>query len=210
MLETVRYFFDVGGMAMYGIAICSVVALGLFLERLWALQRRRVTPRSLFIEVEDLVRRNQVDDAVTLCRKNDSILARIFFQGLNEVELGLEAVKETLFEESERQAFDLERGIGVIGMIMTLAPLLGFLGTVLGMVDLFSSIAAQGEVQNIGVIANGVYKALYTTVAGLIVAIPATLFHKYCLAMVDQSLSRIEGYSMRLIGLLNEAAKTKS
>lgn len=209
-METVRYFFEVGGMAMYGIAICSVVALALFLERLWALRRRRVTPRGFFVEMEDLIRRQQLDEATTLCRKNDSILARIFYQGLNQAGLGLDAVKETLFEEAERQAFDLERGIGVLGMIMTLAPLLGFLGTVLGMVDLFSSIAAQGEVQNIGVIANGVYKALYTTVAGLTVAIPATLFHKYCLATVDQSLSRIEAYSMRLVGLLNEAAQTKS
>jgi biopolymer transport protein ExbB len=184
--------------------------LALFLERLWALRRRRVAPRSFFVEMEDLVRRHQIDEAATLCRKNDSILARIFYQGLNQFSLGLEAVKETLFEEAERQAFDLERGVGVIGMIMTLAPLLGFLGTVLGMVDLFSSIAAEGEVQNIGVIANGVYKALYTTVAGLTVAIPATLFHKYCLATVDQTLSRIEGYSLRLVGLLNEAKQSEN
>jgi len=208
-MESIRYFFEVGGLAMYGIALCSVVALALFLERVWTLRRRKVSPRNLFIDVESLVRQRRIEEAGTVCRKNDSVLARIFYQGLAQVSLGLTAVKETLQEEAERQAFDMERGIGLLGLIITLAPLLGFLGTVLGMVDLFSSIAAQGEIQNVGVIAGGVYKALYTTVAGLTVAIPATLFHKYCLSSVDQNLSRIEGYSLRLVALLSEAGEFK-
>jgi len=210
MLETIREFFSIGGYAMYGIAACSVVALALFLERLWSLRVSRITPRSFFIDVQEALRKGQVDEAQSLCRKNDSVMASVFYQGLAQVDLGLVAVKETLEEEAERQSFDMERGIGVIGMIMNLAPLIGFLGTVIGMVDLFSSIAAAGEVKNIGVIAGGVYKALYTTIGGITVAIPATLFHRYCLAKVDQGLSRLEGYSLQLVATLNEYSKVKS
>lgn len=201
-MESIRYFFEVGGWAMYGIFVCSVIAVAIFLERLWSLRAGRVIPRNFYIDVEESIKNGKIDDAVTLSRKNRSALARLFHQGLTHVREGVDVVKQMIDEEGERQTYELERGIGVLLMIMTLAPLLGFLGTVLGMVELFSSIAAQGEVQNIGTIAGGIYKALYTTVAGLTVAIPATLFHKYCLSLVDRRLLSMEEMSMNLLSLL--------
>lgn len=205
MFESVKSFFDIGGVVMYCIFVCSVTALAIFLERLWTLRRNKVIPRALYIDIEASLENGQIDQAMTLCRKDNSPLAKIFYQGLTQARLGVAAVKEVIDEETERQSFALERGVGVLGMITTLAPLLGFLGTVLGMVQLFTSIAAQGEIQNIGVIAGGVYKALYTTVAGLIVAIPTTLFHKYCLSNVDQRLLTMEELSLKLLGLLGDS-----
>jgi biopolymer transport protein ExbB len=199
-MESIKYFFEVGGWAMYGIAICSIVALAIFLERLWSLRNSQVTPRALYIDVEAMIEQNKIAEAAIFCKKNASSLAKLLYEGLSQWKEGKALVNQRVSEETERQAYELERGVGVLAMIMTLAPLLGFLGTVLGMVELFSSIAQQGEVQNLGVIAGGVYKALYTTVAGLTVAIPATLFHKYCLSLVDRHLLRLEELSTRLFG----------
>ncbi len=205
--EAVKYFFEVGGWAMYGILLCSVVALGVFLERMWTLRASRIVPRSFFIDVESALEQGKLDEAEKLCRKNDSPLAQVFYQGLSQVRSGVQAVKQMIEEESERQTFVLERGIGVLNMIITLAPLLGFLGTVLGMVELFSSIAQEGEIQNIGVIAGGVYKALYTTVAGLIVAIPTTVFHKISMSSVDQRLVALEEFSLKFLAILGKSSK---
>jgi biopolymer transport protein ExbB len=210
MFESVQYFFEVGGWAMYGILLCSITALAIFLERLWTLRPKRVIPRSLYIDVEASLYKGQIDNALTMCRKDNSSLAKIFYQGLIQAGHGLVAVKEMFEEEKERQSFVLERGIGVLNMIITLAPLLGFLGTVLGMVELFTSIAIEGEIQNIGVIAGGVYKALYTTVAGLTVAIPTTLFHKICLSAVDQRLLAIEELSLKLLSVLSNSNQASS
>lgn len=201
-MEALKEILNVGGWTMYGIVLCSVVALTVFLERLWSLRVTKVIPRGFFIDVQAFLKVGKLAEALTLCRKNSSTLAKLVGQGLAQASFGFNAVKAMMTEESARQAYELERGVGVLAMIMTLAPLLGFLGTVLGMVELFSSIAAQGEVQNIGVIAGGVYKALYTTIAGLTVAIPATLFHKYCLATVDRRLIQMEEMSMELVSLL--------
>ncbi len=190
---------------MYGIAICSIVALAVFLERLWSLRISKVIPADFFIDLEALVRDKKISEALTLCRKNSSTLAKLLFQGLSQAIYGAAETKEMISEESARQAYELEKGVGVLAMIMTLAPLIGFLGTVLGMVELFSNIAAQGEVQNVGVIAGGVYKALYTTVAGLAVAIPSTLFYKYCLATVDRRLIRMEEMAMQIVSRVKES-----
>ncbi len=203
-LESFQNFFEVGGWAMYGIVICSVVALTLFLERLWSLRATHVVPENFAIDAESLIAKGDYEQARVLCRKSNSTLARIVDQGLAQLPLGVTAARQMMDEETERQSFVLERGVGVLNMITTLAPLLGFLGTVLGMVALFSSIAEQGEIQNVGVIADGVYQALYTTVAGLTVAIPTTVFHKVCLSRIDQHLLSLEEHVVKFVSVLNQ------
>lgn len=189
---------------MYGIAVCSILALAVFLEKLWALRRGQIIPRGLSIEVEELVRNKRIQDAVTLCKKGDSPLARVIRAGLENAGKNRERIKEIVIEVGQRETTELERYMNVLNTTISVAPMLGFLGTVLGMVQLFTSVAAVGEVTNIGMIADGIYKALYTTIAGLTVAIPATIFYRYLTSRADRLILEMEEISLRVIDLIKQ------
>lgn len=204
MLAKVLYFFQVSGWTMYGIVICSVMALAVFLEKLWSLRRGRILPKNLPIEVEDLVRRNKVSEAVTACKKDESPLARVIQAGLENAGRSRERIKEIVIEVGQREATELERYMNLLNTTISVAPMLGFLGTVLGMVQLFTSVAAVGEVTNIGMIADGIYKALYTTIAGLTVAIPATIFYRYLISRIDRLILGMEEISLRIVDLIKQ------
>ena len=201
-MENIVNFFQIGGWPMYAIAICSVVALAIFLERLWSLRPSRVHPKGIFIEVEDLVKQGKIPEAKTLCRKNDSSLSRVLFVALEKAGKKREEIKDSLSEVGSLEESKLDRYVSILSLIATLAPLLGFLGTVIGMVELFSSIELQGEVKGIGMIAGGIYKALYTTVAGLTVAIPAIIFNKICVSKVNMALIEMEERALRIVNLV--------
>jgi biopolymer transport protein ExbB len=202
-MQNVVALFQVGGWPMYAIALCSIVALTIFLERLWALQKKNIFPEDIFIEVKDLVSRDKLPEATTLCRKDGSSLSRLLIAVLERAGKTREDIKDIVSEVGSREAVQLERYVPILALIATLAPLLGFLGTVIGMVDLFSSIELQGEVKGIGMIAGGIYKALYTTVAGLTVAIPAVIFNKICTSKVDQAVIEIEDRTLQIVDLVH-------
>jgi len=204
MLEKLLYFFQVSGWTMYGIAVCSVMALAVFLEKLWSLRRGRILPKNLPIEVEDLVRRNKVSEAVTACKKDESPLAKVIQAGLENAGRSRERIKEIVIEVGQRETTELERYMNLLNTTISVAPMLGFLGTVLGMVDLFTSVAAVGEVTNIGMIADGIYKALYTTIAGLTVAIPATIFYRYLISRIDRLVLGMEEISLRIVDMIKQ------
>jgi biopolymer transport protein ExbB len=204
MFEKIVYFFQVSGWTMYGIAACSVLALAVFLEKLWSLRREKIIPKGIPIEVEDLVRRNKILDAVTLCKKSESPLAKVVQAGLENAGKNRERIKEIVIEVGQREATELERYMNVLNTTISVAPMLGFLGTVLGMVQLFTSVAAVGEVTNIGMIADGIYKALYTTIAGLTVAIPATIFYRYLISRIDRLVIGVEEISLKIVDLIKQ------
>ena len=202
-MQNIMNFFQIGGWPMIAIALCSIVALAIFLERLWSLRPSRVSPKSLFIEVEDYIKRNMIPEAMTLCRKDGSSLSRLLLVGMEKAGKKRDEIKESIAEVGIHESVELERYVSILSMITSLAPLLGFLGTVIGMVDLFSSIELQGEVKGIGMIAGGIYKALYTTAAGLTVAIPAMIFNKICISKVDRSIIEMEDKALKIINLIH-------
>lgn len=204
MFEKIAYFFNVSGWTMYGIAICSVLALAVFLEKLWALRNERIVPRFLAVEVGDLVKAGKIGEAVTTCKKSDSPLGRIVRTGLENAGKSRERIKEMVMEVGSRESTELEQYMNVLNTTISVAPMLGFLGTVLGMVQLFSRVAGVGEVTNIGLIADGVYKALYTTIAGLTVAIPATIFYRYLNSRIDRLVQAMELAALEVIDLIKE------
>lgn len=189
---------------MYGIAACSVLAVAVFLEKLWSLRREALIPKTLPIEVEDRVSRRQIQEALMVCKKSASPLSRIVQAGLENAGKSRERIKEIVAEVGERETQGLERYMAVLNTTISVAPMLGFLGTVLGMVQLFSEVAAAGEVTNIGMIADGIYKALYTTIAGLTVAIPATIFYRYLISRVDRMALEMEEISLRIVDLVKQ------
>ncbi len=192
-----------GGVLMIPIALCSIIALAIFLERLWSLRRSRVIPRDFLIEIEDLIRREKIPEAITRCRKDNSSMANIILVGIRNFGKRREIVKESIEEIGRREAAILERYINVVGTIAAIAPLLGLLGTVFGMIKAFNVISIQG-VGNPSSLAGGISEALITTAAGLVVAIPTFVLYRYLANKADALIVEMEENSIRMVDLLKQ------
>lgn len=190
-----------GGPVMIPIALSSVIALAVFLERLWHLQRSRVIPRPLVVELTDLVRQGRYEDALTQCRKRDIAISRVLEYAIRSRSEPRELLKERLEEAGRREAADLERYLPILGTIASITPLLGLLGTVGGMIITFQVIQEQG-LGNVGNLAGGISQALITTFAGLSIGIPAVVANRYLLARVDALLLDLEEASIAILDLL--------
>jgi biopolymer transport protein ExbB len=190
-----------GGVLIIPIALCSIIALAIFLERLWSLRRSRVIPRDFLIEIEDLIRREKIPEAITRCRKDNSSMANIVVAGIRNFGRRREIVKESIEEIGRREASTLERYINVVGTIAAISPLLGLLGTVFGMIKAFNVISIQG-VGNPSSLAGGISEALITTAAGLVVAIPTFVLYRYLANKADALIVEMEEHSIRMVDLL--------
>ncbi len=190
-----------GGVLMIPIALCSIIALAIFLERLWSLRKSKVIPRDFLIEIEDLIRREKIPEAITRCRKDNSSMANIIVAGIRNFGKRREIVKESIEEIGRREAATLERYINVVGTISAIAPLLGLLGTVFGMIKAFNVISIQG-VGNPSSLAGGISEALITTAAGLVVAIPTFVLYRYLANKADDLIVEMEEHSIRMVDLL--------
>ena len=192
-----------GGYLMYPIALCSIIALGIFLERLWTYTKVRQQFRALAHQVEPLVAKDRHDEAVAVCHKSESPLAQVFLAAFRAIGRNRDQVKAVVEETGRREAAPLQRFLGLLGTIATISPLLGLLGTVLGMIRAFNVIASQG-MGTPATLGGGISEALITTAAGMTVAIPVILAHRYLSSRLDQLIIEMEEYSLRLVDLLGE------
>ena len=195
---------------MVPIALCSLIALATFLERMWTLRREKVVPGSFSSELVELVRQKRWGDAKALCRKWDVAASRVVEVALEVRSHSRSDIKERLEEVGRREAAELESYIPVLGTIAAIAPLLGLLGTVGGMILTFQVIETQGNVTNVGDLAGGISQALVTTFAGLSVGIPAVMANRYLLARVDNMLLDLEELSLGVLDLLTMSADEES
>ena len=190
-----------GGILMYPIALGSIIAVGIFLERTWVLRRRRVLPRDFLIEVEDLVMRRKRPEAINLCKRDNSSIAHVIRVGIENYGKKRDVIKEKIEEVGRREAASLERYINVIGTIASISPLLGLLGTVSGMIKSFNIISIQG-VADPASLAGGISEALITTAAGLVVAIPTYVIYRYLMNKADALILEMEENSIRMVDLV--------
>jgi len=188
-----------GGWLMWPILACSVVAMAIVLERLWSLRRRRVMPAGLMAQVWQWQRDQALTPERIQALAQSSPLGRLLSAGLINRQHSREVMKEALNDVGRQVVADLERNLNTLGTIAAVSPLLGLLGTVFGMIDIFTVIIDAG-VGNPGVLAGGISEALITTAAGLTVAIPSLMFHgyfnglvsRYALAMEEEALNLVE------------------
>jgi len=190
-----------GTWIVLAILALSVFALAVFLERLWALQRAKVIPRGFIIRVKDLVAREEIPEALTLCKTDDSPMARVLMVGLRSFGRPRSVVKEHLQEIGRFEARELLRWTTAIAVVSRVAPLMGLFGTVWGMIDVFAAIEEFG-VGNAGALAGGIGTALYTTFAGLLVAIPAHLAHAYVESRAERLIMQMEEIGLEMLDLL--------
>ncbi len=194
-------FLVSGGPIMIPIGLASVVGLMAFLERMAALRRSRVMPRGFRVELEALLEQRRFDDAVTLCRKSGSAMARIMEVAVQHQGDLRARLKERVEEAGRRESADLERYTGILGTVASVAPLLGLLGTVWGMILTFEVIQEVG-VGVVSSLAGGISQALITTFAGLTVGIPALIAHRSLLARVDDLLMEMESFALDMLELI--------
>lgn len=192
---------EAGGWLMLPILLCSVVAMAIVIERLWALRRSAIMPDDLVSSIWQLHRRRKLDDDRVAEIREGSALGRMLAAGLVNRFHSREVMKESIQDTGRQVVAELERYLNTLGTIAAVTPLLGLLGTVIGMIEVFGVIMESG-VGNPGVLAGGISQALITTAAGLSVAIPALMFHRYFTNRVDKLIIAMEEQALRLIEVM--------
>ena len=190
-----------GGILMAPILVFSVVALGIFLERLWVLRRSLILPEEQLSQLENLLRKKKIPEARTYCQQHPSPLTRILFAGLQQYGNSRYLIKENMEERGKAEALELKKYIGLLHTIASVSPLLGLLGTVSGMIKVFSTISVEG-VGDPASLATGISEALITTAAGLTVAIPTFLGQRYLAGRAERLVHMLEEYATYLLNLL--------
>ncbi len=194
-------FIQQGGTVMYVLLCASVLALTIIFERGWSLRRSAVIPAAEIEAIERAVRAGDVEAAMNVCRTNNTPMSRILWVALANRGVKRAVLKEIVEEVGRQEVAHLERYIGVLGVIASISPLLGLLGTVIGMIEVFQQISLVG-VGKADVLAGGISKALNTTAAGLTVAIPAMVAYRYFESRVDRFVIEIEQHALRFVELL--------
>ncbi|MFW5453212.1 MotA/TolQ/ExbB proton channel family protein [Thioalkalivibrio sulfidiphilus] len=191
-----------GGWLMLPIIACSVVALAIIVERFWSLQQRRVNPRQLVVQIWQMIQAGQLTEDRLRQVRDGSPLGRVLAAGLINMGHTRDVMKEAIEETGRHVAHDLERFLNTLGTIAAITPLLGLLGTVVGMIQVFSVITDVG-VGSPGELAGGISQALITTAAGISVAVPSLIFHRYFRGRVDELVLEMELESIKLVEVIH-------
>lgn len=191
-----------GGWLMLPIIACSVVALAIIVERFWSLQQRRVNPRHLVVQIWQMIQAGQLTEDRLRQVRDGSPLGRVLAAGLINMGHTRDVMKEAIEETGRHVAHDLERFLNTLGTIAAITPLLGLLGTVVGMIQVFSVITDVG-VGSPGELAGGISQALITTAAGISVAVPSLIFHRYFRGRVDELVLEMEMESIKLVEVIH-------
>jgi biopolymer transport protein ExbB len=187
-----------GGWMMLPIILSSVVATAIIAERLWTLRKNRVAPPQLLGQVWRMVKDKQLNSQKLKELRASSPLGEVLAAGLANSKHGRDIMKECIEEAASRVIHELERYLNTLGTIAAMGPLLGLLGTVFGMIEIFGGFMDNG-MANAPALAGGIGKALITTAAGLMVAIPAVFFHRFLLRRVDELVVAMEQDAIKLV-----------
>ncbi len=191
-----------GGWLMLPIILASVLALAIIGERFWSLQPKRIAPRHLVGQVWQWHKSDALDDEHIDALAENSPLGRILAAGLVNRDHPREIMKEAIEEAGRQVVMQLERYLNTLGTIASVTPLLGLLGTVIGMIKVFAAITTHG-VGNPEVLAGGISEALITTAAGLSVAIPSLIFHRFFRGRVDELVLLMEDDALKIVDVMH-------
>ena len=202
MHQQIKTYFIQGGPGfMSMILICLIIGLALAIERILYLSFSKTNTKKLIKNVEAALAQGGVEKAKEVCRNTKGPVASIFYQGLDRMDQGVEMVEKSVVSYGGVQMGLLESGLSWITLFISIAPSLGFLGTVIGMIGAFDAIEAAGDISP-NVVAGGMKVALITTVAGLIVAIILQLFYNYIVSKIDSIVVAMEDASISLVDML--------
>jgi biopolymer transport protein ExbB len=191
-----------GGWLMIVILLCSIAAVAISLERLFTLNPKKIAPPHLLATVWKQLKAGEFDNAKLRGLRTSSPLGRILAAGIANSHHGRDVMKESIMTAASQVVHELEKYLNTLGTIAAIAPLLGLLGTVVGMIKVFAEIMAQGT-GNASALAGGISEALITTAAGLVVAIPTLAMHRYLTGRVDAIVVDLEQQTVKLVDALH-------
>lgn len=191
-----------GGWVMLPIILCSTIALAIVLERFWALRRQRICPGNLVSQIWHWANKDELNATHIAELRSSSPLGRVLAAGLVNLHQDRQIMKESIEDTGRHVVVELERYLNTLGTIAAISPLLGLLGTVLGMIRIFTAINVAG-LGNQAVLAGGIAEALITTVAGLTVAIPSIMFYRFFRGRVDELVVYMEQQALKMVEILH-------
>ena len=195
-----------GGPIMIVLAILSLVCIYILVERAIVLQRANREDPSFMKRIRDYILEGEIESAYNLCKKNGSPYARLIAKGISRIGRPVNDILAAVENTGNIEIANLSKGLPWLATTAAGAPMLGFLGTVVGMVDSFYQIASAGNSANIATFSSGIYTALVTTVAGLVVGVVALFAYNYLVARINSVMTLLESKSMEFMDLLNEPA----
>ena len=196
-------FIEGGAGFMSLIIICLIIGLALSIERILYLSFSKINAKALVEKVEEALENGGIEAAKDVCRETRGPVASIFYQGLLRYDQGIDVVEKTVVSYGSVQMSEMENGLSWISLFIAIAPSLGFLGTVIGMVNAFDAIQAAGDISP-NVVAGGMKVALITTIGGLIVAMILQVFYNYILAKIDGITIDMENASIDMVNTLKK------
>jgi len=195
--------FDAGGMFMWPLLVTSIIGLAVILERVFTLQRAHTNTRRLMEKILQNLKGSGIGAAIETCTKTRGPIAAVLHAGLLKANKGPEAVEKAIEDAGTIEMAFLQRGLIWLATVANVAPLIGFLGTVSGMINAFEAIAAAEQV-SAKVVAKGISEALITTATGLLIAIPVQTAHNYFVARIDRFVLEMEESSVELVEAISE------
>ena len=199
-------FLEGGWAWMLPILVCLVIGLAVAIERILFLTFSNINSKKFIAKVEDALNKNGIEAAKEVCRNTKGPIASIYYQGLDRYDQGLDAVEKAVVSYGSVQTGQMESGLSWIGLFIALSPMLGFMGTVVGMIDAFDQIQAAGDISPTQV-AGGIKVALLTTLLGLISAVILQLFYNYIVSKIDTLVNDMEDSSITLMDILTVYSK---
>ena len=201
--QVIKKFFIDGGSFMFPVLICLILGLAIAIEKIITLNLKTINSRKLLTRIEELFKKKDIDGAQELCRNTKGSVASVFYQAIARRGEGLEGVEKSIVSYGSVQMAMLEKGLVWIALFISLAPMLGFMGTVVGMIDAFDKIEQAGTISP-SLVAGGIKIALLTTVGGLIVAVILQIFYNYLVSKVDTIVNDMEDSSITLVDMMME------
>ncbi len=200
--------FEKGGTFMWFILAALVIGLAFSFERLWTLSRASINTKKFIVEVKEALTNGGVEEAMKVCENSRGSIASVFHAGLLRADEGIEAAEKAIMAYGAIEMGFLEKGLIWVSTMITIAPMLGFTGTVQGMIQAFDAIAEAAQISP-GIVASGISVALLTTLFGLIVAMILQVFYNYFVAKIDKIVADMEESSIELIDALYELQQKK-
>ncbi|MDE6715852.1 MAG: MotA/TolQ/ExbB proton channel family protein [Muribaculaceae bacterium] len=196
-----------GGFIMIPLALMAIISIYVFVERFLAIKAAAKEDNTFMIKIKDYIVDGEIEAARNLCRRTDTPYARLIDKGISRIGRPTADVQVAIENVGNLEIARLEKGFPWLATTAAGAPMLGFLGTVTGMVQAFFALASAGGSANISILANGIYEALTTTVGGLIVGIIALFAYNYLVARINSVMTQLEAKTLEFMDLLNEPIK---
>ena len=188
------------GWPIWPLILTSIIGVAIILERFWSLRKSQIIPDGLIVEIKTMIKQSNLDNNKVNILKNSSPLGDLLAVAIDKRKNSVEVIKSALDEKAGIIVHNLERYLGVLVTIATVAPLLGLFGTIIGMVELFSSFTSSGH--DVAVFARGISIALYNTAGGIVVAVPAMIAYRFFRSKIDNYLNEMEHYAIQIVEIL--------